>query len=268
MQHRHSLPFRNSADGGKMDLAKIKAGLENGRYRSASECIDDFKRVLSDCSLHNPPDDTIAEKAHSLEKFLDAKLALMPKEVQEVDAVKVKKSAKEISGLQDYMSSYFTPDQGKRSRRRTQHFEVDPLGKAVQQNKRKGGESSSEKRPKKKVFVQSSISKTNVRLLQKTEERGELVEKAHKNVEVVELDEEVEELDVYIAEEAKTKHKVRERDVEEVIQVHSTNSESGVESDESGESESVEDWATQFSNSIRRFCIEKQKLCIPNSPTP
>ena len=94
-----------------MDLAKIKAGLENGRYRSASECIDDFKRVLSDCSLHNPPDDTIAEKAHSLEKFLEAKLALMPKEVQEVDAVKVKKSAKEISGLQDYMSSYFTPDQ-------------------------------------------------------------------------------------------------------------------------------------------------------------
>ena len=31
------------------------------------------------------------------------------------------------------------------------------------------------------VFVQSSISKTNVRLLQKTEERGELVAKTRKN---------------------------------------------------------------------------------------
>ena len=40
MQHRHSLPFRNSSEG-NMDLVTIKAKLEIGRYCSANECIED-----------------------------------------------------------------------------------------------------------------------------------------------------------------------------------------------------------------------------------
>merc|ERR1712192_47105 len=107
---------------GSMDLAAIRAKLENGRYCSAIECIDDFKLVFSNCYKHNQPDDTTVGKAHSLEKFLEAKLTLMPKEEQEVSNAKLKKLTKEIFGLQDYMSSYFTPDQVRRSRRRTQHF--------------------------------------------------------------------------------------------------------------------------------------------------
>ena len=102
MQHRHSLPFRNLGDGkekGSMDLATIRAKLENGRYCSAIECIDDFKSVFSNCYnyKHSQPDDTIVEKAHSLEKFLEAKLILMPKEEQEVDEAKLKKPTREIS---------------------------------------------------------------------------------------------------------------------------------------------------------------------------
>merc|ERR1719234_2003081 len=142
MQHRHSLPFRNLGDGeedGNMDLATIKAKLENGRYCTAIECIEDFKVVFYNCYKNNQPDDTIVEKAHSLEKFLEAKLVLMPKEEQEVDDANLKKQTREIFGLQDYMSSYFTPDQGMRSRRRTQQFEVGSARKSVQTKKRKSG---------------------------------------------------------------------------------------------------------------------------------
>merc|ERR1719234_2630323 len=151
MQHRHSLPFRNLSDGkeeGNMDLATIKAKLENGRYCSATECVEDFKSVFSNCykHKHSQPDDTIVDKAHSLEKFLEAKLALMPKEEQEVNEAKLKKPTKEIFGLQDYMSSYFTPEQGRRSRRMTQQFEVDAFCKSVQTKKRKSGDDSSGKK--------------------------------------------------------------------------------------------------------------------------
>merc|ERR1719341_1938955 len=115
-----------------MDLATIKTKLEIGRYCSANECIEDFKLLFSGCCKRNQSNDMIVEKAHSLEKFLEAKLALMPKEEHEVEGVDLKKPAKEISGLQDYMSSYFTPEQGRRSRRRSEQYEVDPSHKPVQ----------------------------------------------------------------------------------------------------------------------------------------
>merc|ERR1719234_2605396 len=55
MQHRHSLPFHNLGDG-NMDLATIKAKLENGRYCSAIESIEHFKLVFSNYYKHNQPD--------------------------------------------------------------------------------------------------------------------------------------------------------------------------------------------------------------------
>ena len=88
---------------------------------------------------------------------MEAKLALMPKEEQTVEEAKLKKPLKEISGLQDYMSSYFTPEQGRRSRRRTQHYEVDTFQKVVQPKKRKSVEDdSSGEKGRKKMFHQSS----------------------------------------------------------------------------------------------------------------
>ena len=57
---------------------------------------------------------------------------------------------------------------------------------------------------------------------------------------------EVEEINEYIVEEIKTDSKVEEG----VIEVDSENCGSEAESDDS---ESGEDWATQYSNSIRRF---------------
>ena len=72
LQHRHSLPFRNSRDGqeGHVDLATIKEKLDSGRYCSASECIEDFKLMFSACYIKSHGDDTIAEKAQSLENIL------------------------------------------------------------------------------------------------------------------------------------------------------------------------------------------------------
>ena len=259
MQHRHSLPFRNLGDGqeeGNMDLTTIKAKLENGRYCSALECIEDFKFVFSNCYKHNQPDDTIVEKAHSLETFLETKLALMPKEEQEVDDANMKKPVKEIFGLQDYMSSYFTPEQGRRSRKMTQHFEVGSAGRTMQSKKRKSGEDSSGvKSAKEKVFVRSSsskrsqannIGKAHISHQQKTKKEFELEASIDEKKEVKKLDDEVEEINEYIVEEIKTDSKVEE----EAIEVESGNSGSEAESDDS---ESGEDWATQYSNSIRRF---------------
>merc|ERR1719234_228876 len=209
MQHRHSLPFRNLGDGkeeGNMDLATIKAKLENGRYCSATECVEDFKSVFSNCykHKHSQPDDTIVDKAHSLEQFLEAKLALMPKQEQEVDDAKLKKPMKEIFGLQDYMSSYFTPDQGRRSRRRTQQFEVGSLRKSVQQKKRKSGDDPSrEKEGKRKVFVQSSSTKGSKAPKQRTEKEFEWDASVGEKREVKKIDKEAEEVHEYMVEEIK-----------------------------------------------------------------
>ena len=166
-----------------------------------------------------------------MEKFLEAKLALMPKEEHEVEGVNLEKPAKEISGLQDFMSSYFTPEQVRRSRRRTKQYEVDPSHKPVQAKKRKSGEVSSRKRGKKKVFVQSSsprgsqVSVTKARVSRQQKEI-ESVSRVHGKGEGKKLEEDV-------------KWRVESGD-------------SGNE-EESDDSESGEDWATQYSNSIRRF---------------
>ena len=183
-------------------LLLLKVKLEIAGYYSANECIEDFKLLFSDCCKHNQSDDTIVEKAHSLEKFLEAKLALMPKEEHEVEEVNLKKPAKEISGLQDYMSSYFTLEQGRRSRRRTQQYEVGPSHKPVKAKKRKIGEVSSRKRGKKKVFVQSSsprgsqVSVTKARVSRQQKEI-ELVSRVHEKGEGKKPEEEVEEIDEY-----------------------------------------------------------------------
>ena len=270
LQHRHSLPFRNSSDGqeGDMDLATIKEKLDSGRYCSASECIEDFKLMFSDCYIKRQSDDPAVGKAQSLEKFLEAKLALMPEEEQEEDVANVKKPAKEISGLQDYMSSYFTPDQGRRSRRKTQHFDVDLMRKSREEKKRKSGEGSSSRKGKKKVFVQSlspNIIKAHMSRQHKTVEKCELVARVHEKGGVNKLDEEVEELhECIVEEEVKANFEVEE----EVIEVRSI---SGSVVEESGhgvsESESSEDWATQYTNSIRRFYKTLQQWSLAYTVT-
>ena len=123
MQHRHSLPFRkagNELEPGSMDLATIEKKLEGGDYQSAKECIADFDQIFALCFKNKNISDAIKIKAQSVENSFKAKLETMPEVEEEVD-IKLKK-VKEVSGLQDYMSSFFTPEQDKRSRRKTQLF--------------------------------------------------------------------------------------------------------------------------------------------------
>ena len=138
----------------------------------------------------------------------------------------------------------------------TQHFEVGSAGRTMQSKKRKSGEDSSGvKSAKEKVFVRSSsskrsqannISKAHISRQQKTKKEFELEASIDEKKEVKKLDDEVEEINEYIVEEIKTDSKVEEG----VIEVDSENCGSEAESDDS---ESGEDWATQYSNSIRRF---------------
>ena len=139
MQHRHSLPFRKPVDAKllnlsdyhkiikePMDFGTIKSRLEKSFYRSAQECIQDFKLVFSNCYSYNQPEEEIVTNARDLETFFQAKIATMPKPEEEVDweakDVLVAKCSRETMGLQDYLSSYFAPSPGVevRSRRCTE----------------------------------------------------------------------------------------------------------------------------------------------------
>ena len=170
--------------------------------------------------------------------------------------------------MQDYMSSYFTPDQGRRSRRKTQRFDVDLMHNSMEGKKRKSGEGSSSRKGKKKVFVQSlspNIIKAHMSRQHKTVEKCELVARVHEKGGVNKLDEEVEELhECIVEEEVKANFEVEE----EVIEVRSI---SGSVVEESGhgvsESESSEDWATQYTNSIRRFYKTLQQWSLAYTVT-
>jgi len=264
MQHRHSLPFRkagNELEPGSMDLATIKKKLEGGDYQSAKECIADFDQIFALCSEDKNISDTTKIKAQSVENFFKAKLETMPEVEEEVD-IKLKK-VKEVSGLQDYMSSFFTPEQGNRSRRMTQHFDVS-LCTTVGGNKRKNEEDSSrgdgKKFKKAKSLPLRSCSKGHpseshqvVEPAQKIDPVG-VVEKEEKGTLVItHCDDLVQEISSeYISEqelETASGNRSREVEIEDSCQVvTSSNDDDGI-SDVDWDSE---DWAEQFTNSIRR----------------
>ncbi|XP_053195353.1 bromodomain-containing protein 3a [Scomber japonicus] len=86
-----------------MDLGTIKKRLENNYYWSASECMQDFNTMFSNCYIYNKPTDDIVLMALALEKIFLQKVAQMPQ--QEVELVpqtaKGKGKKTSISGGQD-----------------------------------------------------------------------------------------------------------------------------------------------------------------------
>ena len=247
-----------------MDLATIEKKLEGGDYQSAKECIADFDQIFAPCSKNKNISDAIKIKAQSVENFFKAKLETMPEVEEEVD-IKLKK-VKEVSGLQDYMSSFFTPEQGKRSRRKTQHFDVS-LCTTGGGKKRKNEEDSSREDGKKfkkaKSLPLSSCSKGH------PSESHQVVEPAQKidTVEVVEKEEKgtlaithcddlVQEIssEYFSEQELETAGENRFREVEsedscQVVTVLTSSEDDDGGSDVEWDSE---DWAEQFTNSIRR----------------
>ncbi|XP_069055071.1 bromodomain-containing protein 2a isoform X2 [Lepisosteus oculatus] len=63
-----------------MDMGTIKKRLENNYYRSASECMQDFNTMFTNCYIYNKPTDDIVLMAQSLEKVFLQKIAQMPQE--------------------------------------------------------------------------------------------------------------------------------------------------------------------------------------------
>uniref|UniRef100_A0A8C2N3Y2 Bromodomain testis-specific protein n=1 Tax=Cricetulus griseus TaxID=10029 RepID=A0A8C2N3Y2_CRIGR len=96
-KHSFSWPFQQPVDAVKlklpdyytiiktpMDLNTIKKRLENKYYVKASECIEDFNTMFSNCYLYNKPGDDIVLMAQALEKLFLQKLSQMPQEEQVV----------------------------------------------------------------------------------------------------------------------------------------------------------------------------------------
>ncbi|XP_017288786.1 bromodomain-containing protein 2 [Kryptolebias marmoratus] len=67
-----------------MDMGTIKKRLENNFYQSASECIQDFNTMFTNCYIYNKPMDDIVLMAQSLEKIFLQKVAQMPQEEVEL----------------------------------------------------------------------------------------------------------------------------------------------------------------------------------------
>ncbi|XP_012646350.2 bromodomain testis-specific protein isoform X2 [Microcebus murinus] len=105
-KHSFSWPFQHPVDAVKlklpdyytiiknpMDLNTIKKRLENKYYVKASECIEDFNTMFSNCYLYNKPGDDIVLMAQALEKLFMQKLSQMPQEEQVVGGKeRIKKS--------------------------------------------------------------------------------------------------------------------------------------------------------------------------------
>ena len=88
-----------------------------------------------------------------METFFKAKLELLSEVEEEVD-IKLRK-AKEMSGLQDYTSSFFTPEHSKRSQRKTQQFDVSPFSSNGGGKERKNEKDSSRENGKKFIKAKS-----------------------------------------------------------------------------------------------------------------
>ncbi|XP_067125619.1 bromodomain-containing protein 3-like isoform X3 [Centruroides vittatus] len=96
-KHQFAWPFYEPVDAVKlnipdyhkiikqpMDLGTIKKRLENCWYYSATECIEDFKTMFTNCYIYNRPGEDVVLMAQTLEKLFLTKLADMPKEEVEI----------------------------------------------------------------------------------------------------------------------------------------------------------------------------------------
>ncbi|XP_031711704.1 bromodomain-containing protein 3-like isoform X1 [Anarrhichthys ocellatus] len=77
------LPDYHTIITSPMDLGTIKKRLENDYYGSASECMQDFNTMFTNCYIYNKPTDDIVLMALAVEKVFLQKVAQMqPREVE------------------------------------------------------------------------------------------------------------------------------------------------------------------------------------------
>nr|XP_006123812.1 bromodomain-containing protein 3 isoform X2 [Pelodiscus sinensis] len=84
-----------------MDMGTIKKRLEHNYYWSASECMQDFNTMFTNCYIYNKPTDDIVLMAQALEKIFLQKVAQMPQEeVELLPPVPKGKGRKPATGTQ------------------------------------------------------------------------------------------------------------------------------------------------------------------------
>ncbi|XP_019964284.2 bromodomain-containing protein 3-like isoform X1 [Paralichthys olivaceus] len=80
-----------------MDLGTIKKRLENNYYLTASECMEDFNTMFTNCYIYNKPTDDIVLMALALEKTFLQKVAEMPQTEVEISPYTAKGKSKKGS---------------------------------------------------------------------------------------------------------------------------------------------------------------------------
>nr|XP_035108890.2 bromodomain-containing protein 2-like [Callithrix jacchus] len=111
-KHQFAWPFQQPVDAVKlglpnyhkiikqpMDMGTIKRRLENNYYWTASECMQDFNSMFTNCYIYNKPTDDIVLMAQMLEKIFLQKVASMPQEEQELVVTIPKNSHKKGAKL-------------------------------------------------------------------------------------------------------------------------------------------------------------------------
>uniref|UniRef100_A0A665V2M8 Bromodomain containing 3 n=1 Tax=Echeneis naucrates TaxID=173247 RepID=A0A665V2M8_ECHNA len=78
------LPDYHTIITSPMDMGTIKKRLENNYYWSASECMEDFNTMFTNCYIYNKPTDDIVLMALALEKIFLQKVSQMPQEEVEI----------------------------------------------------------------------------------------------------------------------------------------------------------------------------------------
>ncbi|TDH01868.1 hypothetical protein EPR50_G00167140 [Perca flavescens] len=108
---RLGLPDYHTIITSPMDLGTIKKRLENNYYWSASECMQDFNTMFTNCYIYNKPTDDIVLMALAVEKIFLQKVAQMPQGEVEISphAAKGKGRKSSTPGSVTTCSSATTP---------------------------------------------------------------------------------------------------------------------------------------------------------------
>ncbi|XP_061590408.1 bromodomain-containing protein 4-like isoform X3 [Cololabis saira] len=109
-----------------MDLGTIKTRLENDYYWSASECMQDFNTMFTNCYIYNKPTDDIVLMALALEKIFLQKVSQMVQNEVEVFPHAAKGKGKESSPpekrkMHESGGKAITPSKIKETRERPQN---------------------------------------------------------------------------------------------------------------------------------------------------
>ncbi|XP_059494207.1 bromodomain-containing protein 3-like isoform X2 [Stegostoma tigrinum] len=112
-KHQFAWPFHVPVDAKKlnlpdyhkiikqpMDMGTIKKRLESNYYWSASECMQDFNTMFTNCYIYNKPGDDIVLMAQTLEKIFLQKVAQMPQEEVELMASLPRGKSRKQPGVQ------------------------------------------------------------------------------------------------------------------------------------------------------------------------